>query len=124
MKKLFLALAAFAGTYGITNANTVTVNNLTGCTYTLNFSSVVTTVGPGITTVSSTAVSGDLIACKIIYNDGLPGSISIGVGLQPDFPPYANSAMFANNPPCVTNGFYSVAWSQASSAANATLVIF
>lgn len=123
MKKLLLAIAALAGTFGITNANTVTVTNLTGCTFTLNFSSVVTTCGPGTIVVPSTSWA-DLTACKIIYNDGLPGSISIGVGIQPDFPPYANSAMYTNNPPCATNGFYSVAWSQTSSTANATLVIF
>ena len=87
MKRLLLAAVALAGTFGIAQANTVTVTNLTGCPYTLNFSSVVTTIAPGATiAVNSVGGGGDLIACKIIYNDGLPGNVSIGVGLSPGFP--------------------------------------
>ncbi len=123
MKRLLLAAVALAGTFGIAQANTVTVNNLTGCPYTLNFSSYAITIGPGVTLVTPPAGDPDLFVCKVIYNHGLPGSISIGVGLNPDYPSYATSAMYTNNPPCAPNG-YSAAWTQTSATANAQLVIF
>ena len=123
MKRLLLAACALAGTYGITQANTVTVNNLTGCTYTLNFSSSIGTAPPGIS-VHTSAPGTDIIACKIIYDYAGPNNISIGVGMSPDYPPYANSSMFPYTPPCLTSSFYTVAWSQSGATANATLVIF
>lgn len=109
------------GAYGMTHANSVTIHNLTGCGFTLNFGTFGGYAPPGVS--SFTAPTADLIvACKIIY----PGAtyISIGVGLPPDFPPYANSAMYSNNPSCLSSSFYTCSWSQTSSVANATLVIF
>ncbi|PSK95225.1 hypothetical protein [Taibaiella chishuiensis] len=124
MKKLLLAAVALAGACGFTHANSVTVRNLTGCTFTLDFSSIMMTMAPGETIVTSAPGAADLTVCKVIYNDGLPGRISIGAGIVPGYVSYANSLSSPNNPPCVTNGFYSVAWSQSSPTADAQLMIF
>lgn len=122
MKKALLAAAILAGTAGLAHANTLTVHNLTPCNYTLNTSNnTLVSVPPGVTTLSFTP---DIIATKIIYNLGGPGTISIGVGIPPGFPPYANSSAYGPPPPCLSSGFYTCSWSQASPAANATLVIF
>lgn len=122
MKRLLLAVAALAGAAGMTHANTMTVHNLTGCTYTLSTSAgTLLTVGPGTWTFTSTP---DFIATKIIYDYSGPNYISIGVGIPPGFPPYANSSAYAYTPPCLTSSYYTCSWAQASPTADATLVIF
>ena len=122
MKRLLVAASALVGTYGITNANVMTVHNLTGCPYTLSTNIGLLFVGPGTSTFTS-PVGTDYIATKIVYNYGVPGSVSIGVGIPPGFPPYANSAGYAT-PPCLTSAYYTASWSQSSPTAAATLVIF
>ncbi len=83
MKRLFLAAAVLAGTFGMTHANILTVHNLTACTYTLSTSAgTYLTVGPGVSTFTSTP---DIIATKIVYNMGGPNEVSIGVGIPPGF---------------------------------------
>lgn len=122
MKKLLLAAVALVGSYGMSQANTMTVHNLTGCSYTLSTSAgTLLTVGPGTWTFTSTP---DFIATKIVYNIGGPNEISIGVGIPPGFPPYANSSAYSYIPPCLTTTYYTCSWSQSSPTANATLVIF
>ena len=125
MKKVFLAAVALLGTYGISTANVMTVHNLTGCSYSLstNVGTVPLFVGPGTTTFTSPG--GDpYFATKIVYNYGLPMTVSIGVGIPPGFPPYANSSSSPYTPPCLTTSYYTASWAQASSTADATLVIF
>lgn len=122
MKKLILAAFALAGSFGITHANTMTVHNLTACTFTLSTSAgTIITVGPGTSSFSSNP---DFIATKIIYDYSGPNYISIGVGIPPGFPPYANSSAYSYTPPCLTTSYYTCSWSQSSPTANATLVIF
>jgi hypothetical protein len=125
MKKIFLAAIALIGTYGISAANVMTVHNLTGCSYTLstNVGTTLLTVGPGTTTFTSPGGS-SYFATKIIYNYGSSPSISIGVGIPPGFPPYSNSSSYPYTPPCLTTSYYTASWAQASSTADATLVIF
>ncbi|PSK95221.1 hypothetical protein [Taibaiella chishuiensis] len=123
MKRLLLAAATLLGAYGTTTANTMTVHNLTPCTYTLSTSAgTLLVVGPGTYTFTS---SPDFVATKIVYNYGLPGSISIGVGIPPGFPPYANSSAYSPGPACLTSSsFYTCSWAQSTPTADATLVIF
>jgi hypothetical protein len=123
MKRLLLAAIALVGTYGITNANVMTVHNLTGCSYTLSTNIGLVSVGPGTSTFTSPS-STPYIATKIVYNYSSSNPISIGVGIPPGFPPYANSASASYTPPCLTTSYYTASWSQASQTANATLVIF
>ncbi len=106
MKRLLLATFALVGTYGIANANRMTVHNLTGCFFTLS-----TTAGiderimpPGMMTFDASDFSSSfppegIRACKVKYYDGTFPEISIGVGFPPDFPVYANSATWPNTPP-------------------------
>ena len=122
MKKVFLAAAILAGTFGMTHANTLTVHNLTACTYTLSTSAgTYLSVPPGMSTFTSTP---DLIATKVVYNMGGPNEVSTGVGIPPGFPPYANSSAYSYTPPCLTTSYYTCSWAQSSPTADATLVIF
>lgn len=123
MKKLLLAAMALVGTYGMTHANVMTVHNLTGCSYMLSTNIGLIPIGPGTYTFTSPAAT-PYIATKIVYNYGTTPNISIGVGIPPGFPPYANSASFPYTPPCLTTSYYTASWAQSSQTADATLVIF
>lgn len=122
MKRLLLAVAALVGFAGTTQANILTVHNLTACPYTLSTSvGTLVPIGPGTTVLTFTP---DIIATKIVYNMLGPNEVSIGVGIPPGFPPYANSSAYPYTPPCLTSSFYTCSWAQASPTADATLVIF
>lgn len=121
MKKLLLGALALAGTYGIAEANNMTVHNLTACTYTLSTSTgQLITVAPGTSTHTSTSPL-HFTATKVVYNFGISPETSIGVGLGS---PYSNS-MGQPVPPClIGTTYYTASWSQSSATADATLVIF
>ncbi|RQO32469.1 hypothetical protein DBR32_02370 [Taibaiella sp. KBW10] len=121
MKKVLLAAFALIATYGIADANVMTVQNLTACTYTLSTSTgQILTAPPGLSTFTSTG-SLHFVATKVVYNFGVFPETTLGVGLGS---PYANT-MGQTTPPClVGTTYYTGSWSQASPTANATLVIF
>ncbi|RQO29955.1 hypothetical protein DBR32_13655 [Taibaiella sp. KBW10] len=110
------------GTYGITEAaNILTVNNLTGCTYTLGLDGGgLVTAGPGVTIFNSNPNANITIA-KVAYWPGatIIAETAVGLGF-----PYGNT-MGQPTPPCLTSStYFTASWAQASASANATLVIF
>ena len=120
MKKLLLGAFALIGTAGIANANTLTVTNLTGCPYTLSISGYgYATIGSGTYTFNSIG-SVNIEAAKVLYvfTSGATTGLGVGIGT-----PYANTAG-QPTPPCLTAAYFTASWSQASSASNASLVIF
>ncbi|WP_124634678.1 hypothetical protein [Taibaiella sp. KBW10] len=121
MKKLLVASLTLMGTFGFAKAaNVLTVHNLTPCPYTLSTSGGYLMIGPGTTTFNSPSTL-NFEGTKIMYVAGWPNDGSIGVGIGT---PYANS-MGMPTPACLTTStFITASWSQASPAANATLVIF
>jgi hypothetical protein len=122
MKKLLLGTCALLGTAGMAQANVLTVNNLTACTYeaTMTGYGAIATIPPGISTFTSLA-GFDISSFKIIYMSGGTGLASCSVGLG-----YMSSnTMGQPTPPCLPPGaYFSAAWAQATSTANATAIIF
>ncbi|RQO31050.1 hypothetical protein DBR32_10105 [Taibaiella sp. KBW10] len=124
MKKIFLATLALVGTYGMAEAaNVLTVNNLTGCTYTLSISGAgYATIGPGVTIINSFPTA-NIDFVKIMYTFGGGAVTQVNVGITQ---PYHNS-MGQPTPPCITasgSTLFTGSWAQASPTANAALVIF
>ncbi|PSK95220.1 hypothetical protein [Taibaiella chishuiensis] len=125
MKRFVLAACLIAGAAGNSRANSVTVNNHTGCTFTLDFSfTQYATAPPGTTYIDPLWQEDDFIACKVTYDYYSPNRIVLIVGISPNYNTYATSATNMNNPPCVNGNFYSAIWTQSSPTANATLIIF
>lgn len=120
MKKLLLGVLALIGTAGIAQANTLTVMNLTGCTYTLSISGYgYATVGSG-TYVFNSVGPADITAAKVLYVFASGANTGLGVGIST---PYANTAGQLT-PPCLTAAYFTASWAQSTSSANATMVIF
>lgn len=115
MKKRLLVAFALMVTFGVASANTLTVNNLTACTYTISLSGGAgTTVPPGTSTfLSYPGVNIDFI--KIVY-----GSTQVNVG----YGSFYSNSMGQPAPPCLVNPYFTASWAQASPTANASLVIF
>lgn len=122
MKKLVLAVLALAGTYGMSEAaNVLTVNNLTGCSYTLSLSGGgIVTIGPGVSTFNSYPTV-NITEAKVVYVSGGVNVAGFGVGMSN---PYANT-IGQPTPPCLTSStYFTGSWAQSAASANATLVIF
>lgn len=122
MKKLLLAVCALLGTVGMAQANVLTVNNITGCTYqaTMNGYGAIATIPPGISTFTSLPGS-NITEIKIIYMSGGTGLASCSVGLGNT----NSNTMGQPTPPCLASGaYFTAAWAQMTPTANATAVIY
>lgn len=125
MKKVLLAAFCLLGSYGISQANTLTVNNLTGCTYILSLDGGgYVSASPGSNTFTSFPGANITIA-KVAYWPGYPSApivaeTAVGISF-----PYGNTSG-QTTPPCLIGGstYFTATWSQGSPSANATLVIF
>lgn len=93
MKKFILGITALVGACSIADANTLTVNNNTNCTYNLSIGGIgngggVTVATPGTTTFNSNFPSTGIFGVKVMYVDVTGNFSQIYVG---DNTPFANS---------------------------------
>ena len=115
MKRLILGVTALIGACSIADANILTVNNNTSCTYDLSIGGIGTsgpTVAiPGTTTFSSSAPSTGIFGVKVMFVDITGATSQIYVG---DTVPFANSTAFPA-PSCPTPfNFITAIWQTAS----------
>jgi hypothetical protein len=117
MKKLLLAALALTGTFSLAQANTLTVNNTTGCAIYMGLNSVgLTYAMPGSTVVT---FSPDITNAKFEYplTTGLySGSFAVGFGY-----PFVSTAGYAA-PGCSTaTGSIAAIWQQATPTGDVVL---
>lgn len=116
MKKLLLAALTLTGTFSLAQANTLTINNNTGCTIYMGLNSVgLQYVPPGSVTVT---FQPDITNAKFEYptSTGYSGSFAVGFGF-----PYV-STMGAAAPACSTAvGYITAVWQQANPTGNVVL---
>jgi len=118
MKKMLLAALALTGTGVAAEANMLTVNNLTPCTYTISLSGGSGTVIPPGTSTFYSFGTVNITAIKIMWGGGVT-QVNVGYGS-----PYHNS-IGQPTPTCLApGGFYTASWAQASPSADASMVIF
>ena len=124
MKKLILGAIALIGTCSIADANVLTVNNQTNCTYDLSIggigSSGPTVALPGTSTfTSSTSPVTTIDAVKIMFVNitGATSQINVGNGS-----PFANSMAFPA-PSCPVPFNYITALWQVAPNGDVTLTI-
>jgi hypothetical protein len=103
MKKIILGLVALTGACSIADANTLTINNNTSCTYNLSIGGGTSAPGPtvaapGSSIFSSVPPSGNIFGVKIMFVDVTGATSQIYVG---DTVPFANSSAFPA-PACPT----------------------
>ncbi len=116
MKKLILGVAALIGACSMADANTLTINNNTNCTFDLsiggigNYSGPPTVAVPGTSTYSSNFPSPAIFGVKIMFTNvaGTNGGTSVG-----DTVPFANT-MGSPAPACPTPfGYITAVWQTA-----------
>lgn len=124
MKKLILGLAALMGACSIADANMLTINNNTSCTYKLSIGGGTSTPGPnvavpGTSTFFSVPPSGIIFGVKIMFVDITGATSQIAVG---DITPFANSLAFPA-PACPTPFNYITAIWQTATNGDVILTI-
>ncbi len=120
MKKLVLGVAALIGACSMADANTLTINNNTGCTYNLSISGAGgSTAAPGTSTFTSTNPAIAITSIKIMFNDVNGGTIQLNVG---NGSPFASSLGLAN-PACPTQFNYVTAIWQLATNGDVVLTI-
>ncbi|WP_129021232.1 hypothetical protein [Edaphocola flava] len=120
MKKFLMAAVLSCGAFVTAQANSLTIINLTSCTFRCGVSWYGDVMAaPGTTTINS--IGQDLESLKMEWLDvtGTYRQLVSGITL-----PNTNS-LGMPAPACpVPNGFITLSWAQASLSANATMVIF
>jgi hypothetical protein len=126
MKKLILGTLALIGACSMADANTLTINNTTGCTYTLSIGGIgnypgpfPTVAVPGTSSFNSYPPSSGISAIKILFTDvtGANGGTSVGNTV-----PYG-STMGSPAPACPTTfGYITAVW-QVATNGDVTLTI-
>lgn len=112
MKKMMLGALALIGVCSMANANQLTINNNTGCTYDLSIGGIGNTSNPmiavpGTSTYNSSAPSTGIFGVKVMYVDVLGGQSQISVG---NGSPYANSLSLPT-PTCTSAvGYLTAVW--------------
>ncbi len=124
MKKIILGIAALVGTCSVADANILTINNNTNCTYNLSIGGIgsgggATVAIPGTSSFTSGPPSSGIFGVKIMYADITGATSQIYVG---DNMPFANSIAFPA-PSCPTPFNYITAIWQTAANGDVTLTI-
>ena len=123
MKKLILGIAALVGACGIADANVLTINNNTNCTYDISIGGIGTSGGvtvavPGTSTFTSSPIT-TIFGVKIVFVNITGGTGGTYVG---DTTPFANT-MGSPAPACPTPFGYITALWQTAPNGDVTLTI-
>ena len=126
MKKLILGTLALIGACSMADANTLTINNTTGCTYTLSIGGIgnypgpfPTVAVPGSSIFNSYPPSNGISGVKIEFVSVTGANVGIGVGNNAPF----GSTMGSPAPACPTPfGYITAVW-QVAANGDVTLTI-
>lgn len=124
IKKIFALLLASGLYTSFANANTLTIFNTTGCTYTVHTinDGVIHTVPPGTYTTASAPGIQDYWGVRFAWN-GAPTSY---LSLSYTGSTFATSSSVGVFPTCTnpSGNAFNASWAQGSPTGNITMVIF